>query len=353
MSDYDYLNARIRGMSTSLLSREFYEQMLSAAADNVFLDALLSSPYAEDLRLALAARAGEPTVRAVEAALRQNGHAVFARLLSIAPPEPRRLIAVELNLWDVANVMALLRGKVSAAGPHDVLDGVLPLGELDAVQLGELAAETTVQSLADALPTWKHAFAFMLRRAIRDCQRQDDLVALEDALYRSYFQWALAQLGTGDPYQEPVRESIRQQVDLANVRAALARVRDTERGKERDAPVPIPCGRLSEKTVAELGSRDTLEEAFEALEGTYFAPGVEKGILAYGQSRSLANMERFLEAVVLERLCRLFRQDMLSIAVALGFIWRKYGELANLRMLARGWAYRIPANAMREGMILV
>jgi V/A-type H+/Na+-transporting ATPase subunit C len=352
MSDYDYLNARIRGMSTLLFSRGFYEQLLAASADNVLLDSLLASPYAEDLQAALVVSPGDKT-RAVEAALRQNGHAVFARLRAIAPPAPRRLISLVLNQWDVANVMALLRGKIAAAGPHDVLEGVLPLGELDAVQLGELAAETNVESLADALPTWKHPFAFMLRRAIRECPRQDDLVALEDALYRSYFQWAFAQLDAGDPRQEPVRDSLRQQVDLANVRAALSRVRDTERGREREAPTPIPCGRLSEKAVREIGACDSLEGAFEALEGTYFAPGVEKGILAYGQSRSLANMERFLEAVVLERLCRLFREDMLSISVAMGFIWRKYGEIANLRMLARGWAYRIPANAMREGMILV
>ena len=51
--------------------------------------------------------------------------------------------------------------------------------------------------------------------------------------------------------------------------------------------------------------------------------------------------------------CRLFRRDMLSIAVPLGFIWRKYSELVNLRLLARGAVYRMPANAMREGMVIV
>jgi vacuolar-type H+-ATPase subunit C/Vma6 len=64
-------------------------------------------------------------------------------------------------------------------------------------------------------------------------------------------------------------------------------------------------------------------------------------------------MERFLESVVIEHGCRLFRLDVLSAAVPLGFLWRKYSELVNLRLLARGIRYGMPANAIREGMILV
>jgi hydroxyethylthiazole kinase-like uncharacterized protein yjeF len=41
MSDYDYLNARVRGMSTALLPREFYEQVLTAFSESILLDALL------------------------------------------------------------------------------------------------------------------------------------------------------------------------------------------------------------------------------------------------------------------------------------------------------------------------
>ena len=38
---------------------------------------------------------------------------------------------------------------------------------------------------------------------------------------------------------------------------------------------------------------------------------------------------------------------------AAGFIWRKYSELVNLRLLARGTGIGMPANAIREGMVLV
>ena len=353
MNDFDYLNARVRGMSTLLLTPDFYNQVLGAAADNVIVDALLASSYAEEMREALAARAGAPPAFAVEAAARSSAHAAFAKVLAIAPPEPRRLLALQLNRWDVANIMALLRGKIAGAGPREFLAAVLPIGELDEIQLGELAAEADVTNLADALPTWKHAFAFALRRAIRECPRQDDPVSLERALYRAWFQWALSQLSAEDPQAEPVRDMLRRQIDLANVLALLALIRDRERTGTTEPFEPIPAGKLPERIYAELAACDSLEGAFETLTATYFAPGIEKGILAYGQARSLAVMERFLEAVVVEKGCRLFRRDMLSIAVPLGFIWRKYSEMVNLRLLARGAVYRMPANAMREGMVIV
>ena len=353
MSEYDYLNARVRGMSTTLLTRDFYEQALVATADNVLVDTLLASPYGAELQEALAAQGAQSGAMAVETAITRNARQAFARLLSICAPGPRRLIAIQLNRWDVANILALLRGRLSGAEPAEVIASILPIGELDEVQLGELAAETDVRNLADALTTWKHAFAFPLRRAIRECPRQDDPVALETALYEAYFSWAFSELVAEDVRNAPLREMLRRQVDLVNVLAALERVRDRERGATREGIRPIPRGRLSEKTLREVADSDSLEAGFETLEGTYFSPGIEKGILAYGQGRSLAVMERFLEATIVEHGCRLFRRDMLSLAVPLGFVWRKYSELVNLRMLARGAAYRMPANAIREGMVIV
>ena len=353
MSDYDYLNARVRGMSTSLLTRDFYEQVLGASGDTMLLEGLLASSYGEELKEAFAARSAEPPVSAVEEAVRKNVHRTFARLLSIAPAGPRRLIALQLNRWDVANILALLRGRLAGADPAEVVSSLLPIGELDEVQLAELAAETSVENLADALTSWKHAFAFPMRRAIRECPRQEDPAALEAALYRAWFHWALAELTADDPRQMPVREMFRRQIDLVNVLAALELVRDRERGAAREAVEPIPSGRIAERTLAEVAQCRTLVAAFETLVGTWLSPGIERGILAYGQASSLAVMERFLEATMVEYGCRLFRLDMLSIAVPMGFIWRKYSEMVNLRMLARGAAYRMPSNAIREGMVFV
>jgi V/A-type H+/Na+-transporting ATPase subunit C len=350
MSDYDYLNARVRGMSTTLLTHDFYDQILGSTAENLFVDALLGSPYGPELHAALATRRG---AAAVEAALRTNAHASFAKLLSLAPPEPRRLLSIQLNRWDLSNILALIRGKLSGAEPMDIVEAVLPVGEFTESQLGELAGEPDLQALADSLTTWNYAFAFVLRRALKEYGEPRDLPALEHALNRTYFLWALAQLREDEPNQRLVRDMIRRQIDILNVTAALDHVRDRTRGVDNGREDPIPRGKLPPKTLAQISQADSLDGAFENLEETYLAPGIEKGILTFGQTRILAVMERFLEAVVIERGCRLFRTDMLSVAVPLGFLWRKHSEIVNLRILNRGKAYRMPANAIREELVLV
>jgi vacuolar-type H+-ATPase subunit C/Vma6 len=47
VSDYDYLNARVRGMSTALLKRDFYDRVLAGFGDAAVRDALMSSEYKE------------------------------------------------------------------------------------------------------------------------------------------------------------------------------------------------------------------------------------------------------------------------------------------------------------------
>jgi V/A-type H+/Na+-transporting ATPase subunit C len=352
MSDYDYLNARVRGMSTDLLSRDFYEQVLAAWTESMLLDALLGSSYAPDLQEARGRHASAPVSQAIEAAVRSNAASVFARLMSAAPPEPRRLLAILLNRWDVANVISLLRARLAGAGPPEALAAVLPLGELGEAQLGELAAENDVESLADALTTWKQPIGYEMRRAIRECAVPHHPRALERALHRAYFTWALAQLRQDEPAQALVRDCVCRQIDIVNVITILTMIRGRPEGGD-ERPEVIERGLLDEKFLLELRACDSMEAAFEALAATYFAPGVEKGILTYGQSQSLGVMERFLEAVTIERACRLFRQDLLGMAVPLGFIWRKYSECVNLRLLARGALFKMPANMVRLELVIV
>jgi vacuolar-type H+-ATPase subunit C/Vma6 len=174
---------------------------------------------------------------------------------------------------------------------------------------------------------------------------------LERALYSAYFTWSLAQLREDDPQQRLVRDSIRRHIDMLNLVTILTQIRQKE--EESEYTELFERGTLEEKYLRDLRACETLEDAFESLVGTWFGPGVEKGILTYGQSQSLGVMERFLEEVAVERACRLFRQDLLGMAVPLGFIWRKYSEYVNLRLLARGALFRMPANVVRLEMVIV
>jgi ATP synthase A1 C subunit len=350
MTDYDYLNARVRAMGAEILPAELYEELLAAEDQEQLAELLLDTAYRPQLSESLAAR---HDLEAIESGLGRNLLATLFKLRSIAPSKPRRLLAVQLNQWDAANILTVLRGKVTGAGQKDILEGMLAVGEFSEPRLAELAAQPDLQAVAAALATWDYPFAFELRRLLMDRRQSRDLVALESAVNRLYFQWALSQLRAKDPNEAVVRRMVQMQIDLANVKEALDAVRHRTHEESLEDFEPLACGLLGPRVIEAISGADSMIEAFEALEGTYFAPGIEKGILAYGEAGSLGVMERFLEVVVIEAGCRLFRIDPLGVGVPMGFLWRKYNEFLNLRILIRGKSYRMPVNAIRAELALV
>jgi vacuolar-type H+-ATPase subunit C/Vma6 len=115
----------------------------------------------------------------------------------------------------------------------------------------------------------------------------------------------------------------------------------------------IPGGKIAPRTIDRLAESENVEIALEQLDRTEFAPSIERGILAYGQTDRLSVLERFFEALVLEKGVKMFRTNPLGIAVPIGFIWRKINEFINLRALIRGKRYGLQAGTIREELVLV
>ncbi|HUI72873.1 MAG TPA: V-type ATPase subunit, partial [Spirochaetia bacterium] len=344
-------NARVRAMGSELLPNEFFEQTLGLETDELPMDALLASAYGPALREALTRQAG---IAAVEAALRNDLARTFARVRGMATSGPRGLLDTQIARWDVQNVLAVLRGIVTKAKPRDIASALLPAGAFPEAQLTELALSPDPLSVARKLATWNYIFAFELHNSLVDRHGLPfDLSRTERRMYEAYYRWALALPAASASNRRIVRSLLSEQIDLANVKEALDVVKhkDAKQAPERFAP--IPGGRLPARFIARLAQSATLEEAFSVLDESYFALGIEKGILAYGESRSLGVMERFLEELVIHAGCRLYRQDLLSISVPIGYLWRKYNETVNLRALCRGRSARMPSNAIRKELLLV
>ncbi len=348
MTEYDYLNARAKGMSTELLPPPFFERLLAAEGEEPTLDLLHGTAYGPQITEGLSVGRG---LAALESALGRHLFVTFARLRAMAPAKPRRLLSVQFSQWDAANVLAVLRGKLNAAEPGEILEALLPFGQASPPQLEELAAQPGLEAVSDTLATWGYPFAPPLRQLIRGQSRKPELIALESALNNAYFSWALAQAGPEDPQEALVRRMVRLQIDLANVKAGLDYVRHKARGETLEVPEPLRGGLLPSVLLRNLRQAAGMVDAFEALGASYFAPGIERGILAFGASGSLGVMERFLEVVVIQQGCRLFRGDPLGIGVPLGLLWRKYSEYLNLRLVLRGKQFGMPATAIREELL--
>jgi vacuolar-type H+-ATPase subunit C/Vma6 len=350
MSDYDFLNASVKGMSSALLTPQFYDQILAVEGADALVDALLNSSYGPSLRATISAG---PSLDAVEAGLRHTLCKTFRKVLTLAPAGPRRLLQIQLHYWDVLNVLTLCRGLVKRSATEEMVAGLFPAGELDEPRLVELAGRSDLVALADTLCTWGFPLAFALRKSLQDQSGSEALPTLEATLAREYFAWARSEASGPDENQTLVRTHIQCQIDRVNIMSALRCVRQHTRGEGVEAVPWLAQGRLPPSWLEKLQRCPDLDKALEMVAGTYFAPAIERGILAFGEHRRLGLMERFLECVVLTRGCRMFRSDPLGIGVAAGFLWRMFNEFLNLRILLRGKAYARPGPAIREELLIV
>lgn len=350
MSEYDYLNARIKGMHSNLLSREFYEQILASQDMAPLVDALLSSPYSPHIREALER---DRSVTGIEWGLRRNLFDTFEKVRTLATSEPRQLLGIQFRKWDMQNVITIIRGKAVGLLPEETLAGVFPAGELSDVELEELAAEDDVKAVIDALTVWNFPLAFELSKVIKELSGELDCAFLESKFMRIFFAWAHESLAVEDENHCLLRSHIRNEIDLVNIKSVLWTVSQKEAGRRPAPVVPIPDGCITARMLSRIEQSSSLEMSFEILADTYFGRAIDRGILVFGESRRLAVMERFFEIEVAEKGCKMFRADPLGIGVPMGYILRKYNEFMNLRILLRDNLFGKPVPAIREELYFV
>ncbi|MDI6785456.1 MAG: V-type ATPase subunit [bacterium] len=352
MSNYEYLNTRIRAMYSQLLANEYYRELLSLKEVSLLIDSLLNSPYAVDLSNALATYSGHV---AINKALRENLSKNVQKLLSYAEDKAAYWIKLLLSKWDAYNIKTIIRGKLRHQFPEDILYGVVPMANLKDVHLKELAEQEDIGESIDLLTTWGYSLDSRIRKAVIDFYNDQEsihIVEIENLIDRAYYKDLVERLKEKDKNAIFVEQIVRSEIDYLNILTSFKLVYDKSRPKESELFF-IRGGYLKESLFESILACQTLEEASSLLEGTEFFSSVEKGVLYFAKSGRLYVMERFLEGVLIKKACSMFRVDPLSISVAIGYLWKKYNEVINLRFIAWGIKYGMPANIIKGELIFV
>lgn len=150
--DYGYINARIRGMKSRLLShRELDDLVLKPDLDTLLAD-LENGPYREDI---IEAKVHFSGVLCIEYALRQNFIRTFRKIQNFtkAEEEAEQYIRIFLHRWDVQNIKTVLRGRNIHATPDEILGCLVPAGEQDEPTFRELLRQPDIRATIDLLAT--------------------------------------------------------------------------------------------------------------------------------------------------------------------------------------------------------
>ena len=213
-TDAGYANARLRGMRSHLLPREFYERLIDAPDVAQMVKDLMDTPYSPDLEANVVHGF---TAAVIDEALKENMVRAYRKVLSFVHPEARKLLSTLLGEWDVFNIKTILRGAHNHVSFDEIKTSFFPAGYMGEEELEALARIDDVRAIIDTMAMWGLVYAAPLRKAYPVYSTDNDLAPLELALDLQYADWASSRLVGEGQDVEVARRILGMQIDTSNL----------------------------------------------------------------------------------------------------------------------------------------
>jgi V/A-type H+-transporting ATPase subunit C len=329
MGSYEYANARIRALKGQLFDRADYTELAALGRLDDLIAHLAQSPYAEAIDTALGRYNG---LRAVMEGCRLHQAHSYRQLRDFFDDQGMRLVRLLLARWDMFNLKTLLRGQRADVAPDQILESLVPAGDLDEVALRALVHEPDARATVVLLRAWNTAYGRAAGTALNEYAATNDWSVFETTFDRLFYAALLDGLGNSRN-ERLVREFLVREIDTANILTAL-RLRLARHGDVRFlAQHFLSGGAIGQAWLVTLASTVRDGEALAALRATPLAAAFDRM-----ERVEIGLAQRALERHLLRYGADFFKRDPLTIAPAIGYLAAKQVEVRNIRLIAQGLA---------------
>ena len=349
LTDYGYVNARVRGMRAHLLKKEFFMRLVEADDFEALHSLLEQTIYRREVNEAVLTASENPDL---DQAFNLNLIACFLKIHDSTGGEARRLVSLLLSRYDVENIKGILRGKKGEATPGEILNLMIPVGSLKMDDLEQIAHQREIGDMVKAMDALRIKYAKPLIQALPAFhQHENDLAVLELALDKFHFTDAMESLTGKDDNTKIVRRMFSAEIDMRNI-STLVRTRGIRLEDEDVLKLRIPGGSLNPGqflAIHQLGD-------IARMVGEYPDPLVRKVLeraLAEYQELDVVAFDRELERELTTEGVGMSNVDVLGIGVIIGYIWAKRNEIINLRIVVKGKSMDQPQAKIRDNLFFV
>lgn len=354
MADMDpfvlHFNARVHGMKRELFSTASIDGFLEQGDLSRFVDGLLDAAYRTEMAEALTRYQGAD---AVEEAVSRNLVATFQTLLSRSHGEFRELVQIFLSRWDLMAVKSLIRCRHHGVEGPVLGSALIPGPTLTPPLLAEFSQLDSMELLVASLAAWNRNLCGCLRKALPAYQESGNLSELEEALDRAYFVDNAARLKVADDEDSRMlRAQLQSEIDRINLRTVFQHI--DSKGEVGDSLESrfLSQGSLPKSLLRQMASSSDPAAAMAHLARTRYSSLVEE-LYQLLQTGRFSPMERFFERVLMKHVRQSARNNVFGIGVMMDYVWMKYNEVINLRLIARGLAGNLPAGRVRDELYSV
>ncbi|MDN7013930.1 V-type ATP synthase subunit C [Methanoculleus sp. FWC-SCC3] len=363
-----YACTRFRVRRTTLLPREAYLRIMRMSIPEVIGYLSRQEEYRQHvLDLAHDFSGAQLIEEVVNRSLARS----FRHAMATAPGDLHTLTGEYLNRWDIANVMAILRGTVHDIPRHQIRDLLVPAGELDAALLDRLLSFTNCGEAIEALQGWR--LYPVLAEYYRVCGERGAFSRIENDLYRKYYADLLGLATTGCSGCRELIAYLRFEIDITNMRNLL-RLHCAEEACDLATidRTMIPGGRIPIALFRRLYGIEAEGEFVSVFLETNIVPVLAQAVRELRQDpdfssidaaelvwqrwhrrrRPVHEVEMAVTRVRLHQLEALSRRHPFSVLPVLAYLERKKYEVANLRAIARGKAFDLAPERIWQYIVL-
>ncbi|MBK5093069.1 MAG: V-type ATPase subunit [Actinobacteria bacterium] len=349
LSDYGYVNARVRGMRSHLLTKDFFMRLVEVDSFEALHSMMDQTVYRSEINEAVLMSPDRPDY---DQALNINLVATLRNILDSTGGEPHRLVNMLLSRYDVLNLKTILRGKKGNATPSEITSTLVPVGNLRMDVLEQLAREREIRQVIDMMATLRISYARPLTAALGDFIKHDqDLAVLELALDRFHFQDAMKELKGRDKNVDMVRQMFTAEIDMRNI-STLVRIRGIRLDDEDVMGLRLPGGSLTAGQFLDLDRLGDIVRIVAEYPDPSYRKLLEKALSEY-QEIDVVAFDKELERALIKQGVAMSNVDVLGIGVIIGFVWAKQNEIINLRIVLRGKMLDKPQAAIAKDLYFV
>jgi len=351
--DYGYINARIRGMKSRLLDRPFFEKLMGEENIHSVMALLQATDYGKHIEEARTLETSE--IAAVEEGIRQHLAQTYSGIFGMVGGAPKRLLGLLLGRWDVYNIKTVLRGKFSGASQEEVLKSLVPVCKLKEPLLKEMMKRPDVKAVIDLLITWNSEYYPPLQAKLSDLSATKSLVNMEVALDRFYFERSLQALKREEDDENSliVMGFLRTEIDTLNILMAMKIVGNQIPPAERGALFIRGGLEVNGEDFLSAASSKDIDEVCGRYANTSYGELLNQAQQRFSKTRALSAVERLMEQYMIQRGAAMFTKNPLSIASVIGYLWLKFCETVNLRMICRSKVANLPLPTIQEELVFV
>jgi V/A-type H+-transporting ATPase subunit C len=234
----------------------------------------------------------------------------------------------------------------------EIIECLVPAGQLDDTTLIELIKQPDVKAVIDLLATWGIEYSRPLTRNFKEFSDKRDLSVLEYAIDKFYYENALDRSGEDSYDDRIIRDMISTEIDVTNIKNVLKMMRDKIEIEEAEKFLIKGGSTLDIGMLLSMMRSGTLEGAIKLLDATPYKFLSELPAEVF-KTEKISVFEKELEKYLIKRGVSRFLGDPLSIAVAVGYVWAKFNEITNIRIIARCKTADITEKEIREELIYV